>query len=111
MSDATIACTLSAGAFKERMSAIANLNRDALRSHDRGDLTLVLTYAPDAGARVRDMVRKEGECCAFLEFDLREESDAVRLRITAPEEARVAADALFDDFVRTAAETSACQCC
>jgi hypothetical protein len=111
MSDAPIACTLSAGDFKQRLAAIAELNREALRGHQRGDLTLDLFYAPDAATRVRDMVRREEECCAFLQFDVAAGAEAVRVRITAPEEARVAAETLFEQFIVGSADAPRCGCC
>ena len=97
-----IACTLTPGDFNSRLAWIAELTRDALREHRRDDLVLQLTYAPEAAHRVREMVRREQACCAFLTFDLREEPDAVRLIITAPEDARAAADTLFEQFVAMA---------
>jgi hypothetical protein len=108
-SETPIACTLAADDFNTRIASIAALARDALRSDERRDLVLELRYAPDAADRVREMVRREQECCAFLTFDLREESDHVRLTIRAPEDAREAADMLFEQFVG-AATTSACCC-
>ena len=48
---------------------------------------------------VREMVRKEQQCCAFLNFELSEIDEGVRLAITAPERAREVADALFEQFV------------
>jgi hypothetical protein len=48
---------------------------------------------------VREMVAKEQSCCAFLAFELSETDTNVRLTITAPERARDAADALFEQFV------------
>ncbi|MEZ5997009.1 MAG: hypothetical protein R3C25_14795 [Hyphomonadaceae bacterium] len=92
------------------MADIAALNRDALRGQERIGLTLVLTYAPAAAARVRDMVRREQACCAFLDFDIAEHDDAVRVRVTAPAEARVAAETLFADFAAGGLAT-ACACC
>jgi len=44
------------------------------------------------------MVAGEQHCCAFLDFDLREDADAVHVTITAPENAREAADELFAQF-------------
>ncbi len=107
---APVACTLSIGAFKARMADIAELNRDALRSQERDDLTLVLKYGPEAAGRVRDMVRREQECCAFLDFVVTEHADGVFLRITAPEEARIAAETLFADMAARGA-APACACC
>jgi hypothetical protein len=105
-----IACTLAPGAYKDRMASIGALTRDVLRSHQRRDLTLVLSYAPEARDRVREMVRNEQTCCSFLSFDLREAPEEIRLTITAPETAREAADALFEQFVAGAPASSACGC-
>jgi hypothetical protein len=105
-----IACTLAPGAYKDRMDAIGALTRDALRSHERRDLVLDLRYAPEARDRVRELVRNEQGCCAFLSFELREGGHEIRLTITAPATAREAADALFDQFVAGASASSACGC-
>jgi hypothetical protein len=69
------------------------------RSDERDGLVLRLRYAARARDLVREMVRREQECCAFLRFDLEEDALAVRLTITAPEEARDTADMLFATFV------------
>jgi hypothetical protein len=58
-----------------------------------------LRYAPEAASRVREMVRKEQACCAFLTFEMREEAGEVWLTIKAPEQARRTADALFEPFL------------
>lgn len=98
-SDQPIACTLPPGDLKERFAWIAELTRDALIEHRRQGLQLTLVYAHAAAARVRQMVRQERECCAFLTFDVAEERDSVKVTIRAPEEARDAADLLFEHFV------------
>jgi hypothetical protein len=107
---ASIACTLTPGDFRDRLEWIARLNRDALRRCERRDLSLVLGYAPEAAPRVREMVRREQECCAFLTFDLREESNEVALTISAPEDAREAADVLFEQFVGAPQGAEVCGC-
>lgn len=100
IADATpIACTLAPGAYEERLGWIADLNENALRSLVRRDLVLELHYAIEARARVHEMVRNEQRCCAFLTFELHESPSDIRLTITAPEAAREAADALFEQFV------------
>lgn len=96
-----IACTLQGGSYQERLAWIAELARDGLRSHSRRDLVLHLRYTAEVAGRVREMVRKEEECCAFLAFELTEAADEVRLTITAPERAREVADGLFEQFVPT----------
>jgi hypothetical protein len=106
-----IVCTLSAGNFKDRIAWIGELTRDALRSHGRQDLILDLRYAPEAAGRVREMVRKEQECCAFLTFELHEDVDEIRLMITAPEQAREAANQLFEQFVASAPTKPELGCC
>jgi hypothetical protein len=105
-----IACTLAPGAFKDRLAWIAALNKDALRKYERRDLVLQLSYAPEARERVHEMVRNEQRCCGFLAFELRETGNEIHLTITAPERARGAADALFEQFVADAPAPSSCAC-
>lgn len=105
-----IACTLRPGDFRERVAWIVGLNRDALRSQRRDGLRLELTYAPTALDRVREMVSRERECCAFLTFNVRVENDAVHLIIKAPESARDALDAVFEPFQARQPGASTCGC-
>ena len=100
--DAPIACTLQLGDYRERLAWIANLAREGLLGTTRDDLRLELRYAPNVGRRVREMVDKEQQCCAFLNFDVSETDEDVRLTITAPERAREVADAIFEQFVPAA---------
>jgi hypothetical protein len=105
-----IACTLAPGAFQDRLAWIATLNKDALRKYERRDLVLQLSYAPESRERVREMVRNEQGCCGFLAFELHETGSEIRLTITAPERAREAADALFEQFVAGAPAPVSCAC-
>jgi len=105
-----IACTLNPSEYKVRLAWIGSLTRDSLRGHERRDLVLDLRYAPEAAARVGEMVRNEQACCSFLTFDLRETSDEIRLTITAPEAARETADVLFQQFLPNPTASSACGC-
>jgi hypothetical protein len=106
-----IACTLTAEDFNDRIAWIRQLTRDALRSHERQDLVLDLRYSPEAADRVREMVRKEQECCTFLTFEMREDPDEVRLTITAPEVAKESANLLFEQFVASAPAKPVLGCC
>jgi hypothetical protein len=99
MKSLPIACTLTPGDLQERLALIRGLTAEALFGHDRSGLVLVLRYAPEAVERVRAMVAREQHCCAFLNFEIREQPDAVHLTITAPENARDAADELFQQFI------------
>ncbi len=94
-----IACTLTAGDHRDRLAWIATLNRDALRGYDRADLTLRLRYARQAVQQVAELMRQEQACCAFLTFEMHEQTDAVTLTIKAPEEGRSTVDALFEAFL------------
>lgn len=110
-----IACTLTSGDFKDRLAWVADLNSTALLSHQRHDLRLELVYAAGAAERVRELVRREQKCCAFLSFTIREGQDAVRLSVEAPERAREAADLLFEQFhstslLSTSPAGGACAC-
>ena len=93
-----IACTLTPRDLVERLGLIRALAAEALLAHDRHGLVLALRYAPAAVERVRAIVANEQHCCAFLNFDIREQPDVVHVTITAPESARDAADELFEQF-------------
>jgi hypothetical protein len=109
--NAPIACSLAPGDYKARLAWISELARDALVGRERRGLELELLFAPDAAERVRDMVRMEQDCRGFLQFDLDEQPDGLRLTITAPERAREAADMLLAQFLPSAGARSACGCC
>lgn len=98
-----IACTLQGDDFRSRTAWIRSIAERHLRKSMRSPLTLYLVYAKEAADDVREMVRKEQDCCAFLRFDLSVGKDEVHLMITAPEAAREAADMLFDHFAPDAA--------
>jgi hypothetical protein len=108
--DSPIACTLMAGDFEERLAWIADLNRDGLRASRRADLRLELTYDPAVSHRVREMVRREQECCAFLAFGLREEAGSITLTVDAPEEVRDGVDLVFEPFLARGASGTGCVC-
>jgi hypothetical protein len=98
-SEAPIVCILEANDFKRRLAWIAELNRKALRGYVRDGLVLHVRYDGKFADCVKEMVRREERCCAFLRFEVQRKADEVFLTITAPEEARVAADTLFEQFV------------
>ena len=94
-----IACTLSSPEFRARIEWIARLNADALREHHRNGLQIELIYASDAAVRVREMVRRERQCCAFLSFTLQESQDSVAVTIEVPENGREIAEIVFESFL------------
>ena len=93
-----IVCTLSADDYRNRLVEIAALSRDALRRVERRGLTLDLRYAPEAATRVRQFVEQERRCCAFLQFELYEDVDEVRLLVTAPSTAAEAVPELLAEL-------------
>lgn len=102
---APIACTLNPAEFKTRRTKIAKLNRTALTRYRRDDLRLELFYAAEARRQVFEMVREEQTCCSFLTFEIREEPQALRVIVEAPERAREAANSLFEAlYSKTASE-------
>ena len=94
-----IACTLLPNDYRDRLSWIRALTRDALITYERCDLTLELCYDGRLAERVHELVRRERECCSFLSFEPREVGAELHLTIRAPERARLAADELFEQFV------------
>ncbi len=104
--NSAIACTLSAENFRERLEQNRALAHDSLRSHERQGLVLTLRYDASAAHRVREMLRREQECCAFLSFAVNEAAGQIVVKVTAPEEARVAAETMFEQFVTTSGNSS-----
>lgn len=103
----TIACTLGAGDFKERVAGIRDLAHRSLRNSRREPLRLHLTYTADAFSEVQDLMAKESDCCSFLDFDLQHDAETTKLTITAPVEALTAADELFAHFAPELAREAA----
>ncbi|MGY4510231.1 hypothetical protein ACVIN2_003685 [Bradyrhizobium sp. USDA 3650] len=93
-----IACTLSASSYHERVKSIRALASHSLISARRGPLSLHLVYAADALGEVRALVRAEQSCCAFLDILTIEKNDGVHVTITAPPDAALAAEDLFNHF-------------
>lgn len=111
MSAAPIACMLTGRDFKERLAWIADLNRKSLTKMERGDLQLTLTYDRRAASQVDELAERERVCCPFLSFDIESAFNGVKLRITAPEEAREMADEVFRPFTGEAESVAGCSCC
>ena len=96
-SGAPIACSLDAGDYRERVELIAALAARWGRGRVRRGSLLVMTYDRAAAESLRELVRLEAACCAFLRFELREHGEVVRLRVAAPE--GVDHEAVFAPFL------------
>jgi hypothetical protein len=90
------ACTLPTSEQPLRRAEFDALFATALRSVHRGsrtELALTLAPAPGRADAVRDLVRRETECCSFFDFRL-EDGDPLRLLVTVPDAYAGVLDAL-----------------
>jgi MerR family copper efflux transcriptional regulator len=92
-----IACTLEGGERLTRMAEIEALGRDALIAAS-GDGTLRFRNDRAIRARLAAVVAAEARCCPFLELELTEHGEELRLAISAPEDAVPAARELSAAF-------------
>src|SRR5215204_1043370 len=86
MTDTPIACTLSPAEMEAREALIEALSADGLLDRhetDRG-LRIRLRDAPGIEQRTRELIAAESSCCAFLEFDLRRDGQALVLDVSGP---------------------------
>lgn len=102
-----IACSLSATEMPKRLAEMRAIGAESLLKTDRTATTARLRFraSADTQGRLAAIVAAESHCCAFLNFDLRDEADAIVLTITSPtdEAARLMLDELADAFARTGA--------
>ena len=90
-----IACTLAPGAMADRGEWLRRLGAASLLDAARRDAGLELRFDAAAEDEVRRWVRAEGECCAFLSFDLDRSGDELRLGVTGPPGAEPVLDGLL----------------
>ena len=104
-------CSLNRRDFKERVAWIAALNKQSLRGHTFDGGTLTLTYVRDALPQVEEMVERERECCAFLEFHLHAHDETATLTISVPDHVKDSADLLLEPFYSDPPIVDASSCC
>jgi hypothetical protein len=83
---APAACTLPSADRPLRVAEFDELFAAAVRDVHRSgptELALTLAAAPGRADLVRDLTRRETECCSFFTFRL-EDGDPLRLRVTVP---------------------------
>jgi hypothetical protein len=93
-----IACSLGAGELRERQTEMRALAARALVGSERTAAGAVLRFrasSPEVDAAVRDLARREKECCPFFEFAIEATAETVRLEVSAPAEAGPVLDALI----------------
>jgi hypothetical protein len=99
-----VACSLDAGALKQRLAAIAEIGADSLIASDTEGHRHLLRFRTDPTTRERleDIVAAEAECCSFLDLSLSKEEDGLILSIAAPRDTQMLADELAKAFTGTA---------
>lgn len=92
-----VACRLDAGGQGARREEASALMSRALMDRERTAHGVRLRFSTTGGAEeaVRDLVRREQECCPFFRFTLARDGDHLLLDAEAPPEARELLDGLF----------------
>ena len=89
MRELPLACSLDASGLAERQERWRAIGERALRDRSRAGDAARLTFAGSAGVEeeLRELVRLEAECCAFLDMSLVADGDEVVLTIAGPPDA------------------------
>ena len=90
-----IACTLSAGGQAVRREEAATLMRRALVGREPIEGGVRLRFRGESEQELRELLRRERECCPFFGFSLAAGGPELVLEATAPPEARELLDELF----------------
>jgi hypothetical protein len=95
-----MACSLTPGDYAQRLREFRQLFATALREtrRDPTRLYLVLDSARAGEDQVRDLLRREQECCPFFTFGIQASPSAVRVEAAVPE----GVDECLDDLERMA---------
>jgi hypothetical protein len=93
-----LACSLSPDEQAERGDELRELARRALSARDRKGNAIVLTYQSDPKVEkaLRSVIRREAECCPFLDFELLPGERELALRVSAPAGAEAMLDLLYE---------------
>jgi hypothetical protein len=93
----TLACSLPADVQRER-GEVQELARSALLARDRAERAVVITFRaePTVEAALRDLIRREAECCPFLTYELDRDEGEVMLRVSAPPGAEEMLDLIYE---------------
>jgi hypothetical protein len=106
MKELPIACTLTPAAMADRGEWLRRLGAEGLVSGERLDDSLDLRFDPAVEGGVKEWVRAEQECCAFLSFELRRAGDELYLVVTGPPGSEPVLDGLLASLQGTTAAFS-----
>lgn len=95
--DLPIACSLSATDYGSRLAKMRAVGQSALLTAqtDGRHARLRFRSGPTTQTQLPAIVAAEAECCAFLDMELRADTDITELTIAAPE----GAEPLLDELV------------
>jgi hypothetical protein len=83
-SELPIACSLSAAESPQRLAEMSAIGHSSLLRAEIDGARAVLAFRAGAAEQLARIVTAEAECCAFLNMELDDMPDAVRLTIEAP---------------------------
>ena len=91
-------CSLGAADREVRGREFQEVAAGALVHRTRDELDVRLTYrrSEETEAALRELIRREGECCPFLDFDLSSGPEGLTLRIAAPPSGAAVLDAIYE---------------
>jgi hypothetical protein len=91
-----MACSLQGAEVAKRGELIRRIAEAGVERADRGEEGVEFRFRPVPGLRdsLQELIELEGECCPFLEFQLRERPDALTLTVRGPDGASSALDAI-----------------
>jgi hypothetical protein len=103
--DSVLVCSLTPADYAERLREFRRLFATALRESRREPTRLYLSLDPRAAREedVRDLLRREQECCSFFSFSVEAQPTALQVEAAVPE----GADECLDDLERMASRTLA----
>ena len=95
-----IFCNLDADELKQRLAEIGAVGADALRDVQSTPTKAILFFdaGDDSRKRLEAIVSAEARCCAFMNFELRDEPGRILLTISAPKGAELVLDDLVAAF-------------
>jgi len=95
-----IACSLTPGDYADRLREFRHLFATSLQESRRDPtrLHLVLDAATATEDHVRDLLRREQECCPFFSFEVEAAAEAVHVEAAVPD----GAGECLDDLERMA---------
>jgi hypothetical protein len=98
-----IACSLDAAGLVERRAEFERLFAESVVGQEREprELRLALAIGEDAESPVRDLFRREHECCPFFTFGFRRADETLVVTIGVPN----GAEAVLDAFAEIAAQS------